>query len=303
MSRLRYVWALLATHVAAEWTSDCASVDMGSTKSRSWPDGVHDHSADGAVDTVTVGGSFTQLSVEILTWQPFEQVTLRLPDDKPFQVRSAWSATMVAMDDEAVLPDEGWIESADSRPHDQPWWDTERVVRSVTFEIGCVPKRNEGDEDGHEETDDNGQAFVGEFGVILHTAPKNGVVVLGDPNEMPEGGGSYGQDGGEDDGQGGSSYGDDGAGDEIDLDSVLLKCLDPPMESDDEMNRERSQCDEELGGATMRLVNSWDESGGDEEMPGVKGFYAEIDVGRWQTGFDVHLIFAGSITQVPLLPQ
>lgn len=42
----------------------------------------------------------TQLGVEILTWQPFEQVTIRLPDDKPFQVRSAWSATLVAMDDE-----------------------------------------------------------------------------------------------------------------------------------------------------------------------------------------------------------
>ena len=178
---LPFTLALLATHVAAEWTSDCASVDMGSTKSRSWPDSVHDHSADGAVDTVTVGGALcvcstpfyrpsrclpaahppilslsrdsllslspvrsTQLSIEVLTWQPFEQVTLRLPEDKPFQVRSAWSATMVAMDDEAVLPDEGWVESADSRPNDQPWWDTERVVRSVTFEIGTVPKRNEG---------------------------------------------------------------------------------------------------------------------------------------------------------------
>ena len=31
------------------------------------------------------------------------------------------------------------------------------------------------DEDGHEETDDSGQAYIGEFGVILHTAPKNGV--------------------------------------------------------------------------------------------------------------------------------
>ena len=90
---------------------------------------------------------------------------------------------------------------------------------------------------------------------------------------MPEGGGgSYGETGGDgDDDDGGASYGDDGESDEIELDSVLLKCLDPPMESDDEMNRERSQCDEELGGATMRLVNSWDESGGDEEMPGVKG--------------------------------
>jgi hypothetical protein len=59
--------------------------------------------------------------------------------------------------------------------------------------------------------------------------------------------------------------------------------MDPPMENDDEMNRERSQCDEELGGATLRLVNAWDETAGpdqgESEMPGVKGFYAEIDIG------------------------
>jgi hypothetical protein len=45
---------------------------------------------------------------------------------------------------QAVLPDDDWIAGAADHPHDQPWWDTNRAVRSATFEIGCVPKRNEG---------------------------------------------------------------------------------------------------------------------------------------------------------------
>ena len=41
----------------AQFTSDCASIDLGETKSRSWPDGVHDHDTSGAVDTVANLGS------------------------------------------------------------------------------------------------------------------------------------------------------------------------------------------------------------------------------------------------------
>ena len=50
------------------------------TDGRSWSawQWVWDHDASGAKDSVTQGGSFGQLTVEILTWQPFEQVTLSL---------------------------------------------------------------------------------------------------------------------------------------------------------------------------------------------------------------------------------
>ena len=40
-----------------QFTSDCASLDLGETKSRSWPDGVHDHDTSGAIDTVANLGS------------------------------------------------------------------------------------------------------------------------------------------------------------------------------------------------------------------------------------------------------
>ena len=40
-----------------------------------------------------------------------------------------------------------------------------------------------------------------------------------------------------------------------------------PPQSDDALNDERSQCDELLGGATLRLVNAWDPgSAADHEL-------------------------------------
>ena len=156
--------------------------------------------------------------------------------------------------------------------------------------------------------DDNGQAFIGEFGVILHTAPKHSAPIVTGADEMPTGGGSYGDDGTK--GAAADSYGggdDDSASDVIEVSEVELKCMDPPMENDEEMSMERSQCDEELGGATLRLVNAWDETAaadqGETEMPNVKGFYAEVDIGRWQAGFSVHLVFAGPITKVSVDPE
>ncbi len=65
----------------------------------------------------------------------------------------------------------------------------------------------------------------------------------------------------------------------------------PQSQSDDELNRERSQCDEELGGATLRLVNAWDPASaadqGEREMPNVKGFYGEVDLGDWKENSEV----------------
>jgi hypothetical protein len=76
-----------------------------------------------------------------------------------------------------------------------------------------------GDEDGHEEMDVSGQAFIGEFGVILHTAPARKAPIVTGEDEMPTGGGStYGDDGDDDKAEGGDSYGGaDAASDMIEV--------------------------------------------------------------------------------------
>lgn len=266
-----------------ETDSECASVDWDETKTRTWPDAEHSHDSNGAVDIVTAGGSFGQLTVEITTWQPFEQVTLQLPSATQFQVRSAWSATLVAMDDEEVTPDEE--EMFNREPgHNEPWWDTMRNVRKVTFEIGCQPTTDA----GVENEDANGVTYVGTFGVILHTPTSSDVMDIdpdADEHPLAPGEDSYGGEEGE--------RGAEGDAPVMDLSDVSLQCTDPPTLGDDELNRESTQCEDEMGGATLRLVNAWDPAGaadqGEREMPNVKGFYGEVDIGDWKAGTDIFL--------------
>jgi hypothetical protein len=232
MIALFWCGALAVTHVAMRRRADdppmCAAADWDETKTRTWPDAVHSHDTSGALDSVTTGGTFGQVTVDITTWQPFEQVTISFPDGAQFQVRSAWSATLVAMDDVEVVPDDEMLFDRGGG-NNEPWWDTMRNMRSVTFEIGCTPTQ---------QIDDDQASYVGSFGVILHTAQTDlddSVMELGWDEENAEN--SY-----EGAGAGGAAAPASEAP-TLDLQSIALSCTDPPMASDDELNAERDQCE------------------------------------------------------------
>ena len=111
----------------------CAKVDLEGTKTKSWPDsGQEPVSYDEEPVDLAEQAYFHQISVEVGTWNPFEHVTLALPNKAPFTLNQVWGATLVAFEGVPV-------------EHAGPGQviDTTRVTTSVTFEIGCVPAKNE----------------------------------------------------------------------------------------------------------------------------------------------------------------
>ena len=123
-----------------------------------------------------------------------------------------------------------------------------RNVRSVTFEIGCQPKSVELE---GMPTNAEGESYVGEFGIIIHSEGSDEDVLDVDADVAA----SYGGEGDEGEQPG---YVEP---EMMDLSDIELACTDPPMQSDDEVNAEHEQCQEMLGGSQFRLINAWDCNG------------------------------------------